>query len=322
MGANVQRLRIFTGNANPGLAHDVCDTLGIEVSKAKVDRFSDGEVHVAIEENVRGADCFVLQSTCNPTNRNLMELLIMIEALKRSSARRITAVVPYFGYARQDRQNAARMPITAKLVANLITCAGADRVMTIDIHALQIVGFFDMPVDNLFAKPTLVEEIKKMFGPELGNVTVVSPDAGGTERARAYAKRLSAPLAIIDKRREKANESEVMHILGDVKDRHCVVVDDMIDTAGTLCKGVEALEAHGASGVVAAITHPVLSGEAYKNIGNCNALTTLLTTDTIPLATAANAKGQEKVRVATIAPLLAEAIRRTNNEESISSLFR
>jgi ribose-phosphate pyrophosphokinase len=179
-----------------------------------------------------------------------------------------------------------------------------------------------MPVDNLFAKPTLVEEVKKMFGPELGNVTVVSPDAGGTERARAYAKRLNAPLAIIDKRREKANESEVMHILGDVKDRHCVVVDDMIDTAGTLCKGVEALEAHGASGVVAAITHPVLSGEAYKNIGNCNALTTLLTTDTIPLATSANAKGQEKVRVATIAPLLAEAIRRTNNEESISSLFR
>jgi ribose-phosphate pyrophosphokinase len=318
----MQRLRIFTGNANPALANSVASQLDIEIGRAKVDQFSDGEIHAAIEENVRGADCFILQSTCHPTNRNLMELLIMADALRRSSARRITAVIPYYGYARQDRQNAARVPITAKLVANLICKSGADRVMTMDLHALQICGFFDVPVDNLFAKPVLIEEIKTFFGPELENVTIVSPDAGGTERARAYAKRLGSPLAIIDKRRERANESEVMHIIGDVQGRHCVVVDDMIDTAGTLCKGVEALDNNGATGVVAAITHPVLSGDAYKNIGNCAPLSTILTTDTIPLRPSVNAKGRGKIQVATIAPLLAEAIRRTNNEESISSLFR
>lgn len=319
-------MKIFSGNATLGLAHKVADELSVELGKATVDRFSDGEINVQLEENVRGKDCFVIQSTCTPTNTNLMELLIMLDALKRSSPRRVTAVIPYYGYARQDKQSRARSPIAAKLVADLVATAGADRVMAMDLHASQIQGFFNIPVDNLYAKTVLIESVRQYTGFQQGkftqkNVTVVSPDSGGAERARAYAKLLDAPLAIIDKRRERANHSEVMHIIGDVKGRHCIVVDDMIDTAGTLCKGVDALEANGAVGVVAAITHPVLSGEAYKNIGNCDALTALFTTDTIPLATSANAKGQEKVHVTSIAPLLAEAIRRTHNEESISSLF-
>ncbi len=315
-------MKIFSGNANLGLAHRVTDELGVELGQATVDRFSDGEINVQLEENVRGKDCFVIQSTDSDTH--LMELLIMLDALKRSSPRRVTAVIPYYGYARQDKQGRARAPIAAKLVADLIATAGADRVMAMDLHASQIQGFFNIPVDNLYAKAVLMEAVRKHTGTQ-GNVVVVSPDAGGAERARAYAKVLDAPLAIIDKRRERANHSEVMHIIGDVKGRHCIVVDDLIDTAGTLCKGVDALEAAGAVGVVAAITHPVLSGvggQAYKTIGNCGALTALLTTDTIPLVASANAKGQEKVTVASIAPLLAEAIRRTHNEESISSLFR
>ncbi len=320
-------MRIFSGNANLVLAHKVADELKVELGKATVDRFSDGEINVQLEENVRGQDCFVIQSTCAPSNDSLMELLIMLDALKRSSPRRVTAVIPYYGYARQDKQSRARAPIAAKLVADLIATAGADRVMAMDLHASQIQGFFNIPVDNLYAKPVLVEAIRKYTGFQTDqfiqeHVVVVSPDSGGAGRARAYAKVLDAPLAIIDKRRESPNHSEVMNIIGDVKGRHCIVVDDMIDTAGTLCNGVNALEAAGAVGVLAAITHPVLSGDAYKNIGECKALTALLTTDTIPLVASANAKGQKKVEVTSIAPLLAEAIRRTHNEESISSLFR
>lgn len=316
-------MHIFTGNANPKLASDVAKELLTNVSLAEVDRFSDGEIRVAIGENVRGADCFVIQPTCPPdTNTNMMELLILIDALRRSSANRITAVIPYFGYSRQDRQNAARMPITAKLCAGLIDHAGANRVMTMDLHAGQIQGYFKCPVDNLYAKGVLVEAVKGVVGSD--PITVVSPDSGGTERARAYAKRLDAPLAIIDKRRERANESEVMHILGDVKGRVCIIVDDMIDTAGTLCKGVDALIKAGAMDAIAAITHPVLSGAAYTNLGATSGLKSLITTDTIPLTNVVGgvgSAGYNKVQVASIAPLLAEAIRRTHNEESISTLF-
>ncbi len=272
-----------------------------------------------MEENVRGLDCFVVQSTCAPTNRNLMELLIMLDALKRSSPRRVTAVVPYYGYARQDKQGRARAPIAAKLVADLIATAGADRVMSMDLHAAQIQGFFNIPVDNLYAKPVLIGEIKSRF--ERGSITIVSPDAGGVERARAYAKLLDAPLAIIDKRRERANHSEVMHVIGEVKDRNCVVVDDMIDTAGTLCNGVQAILERGARSVSAAITHPVLSGDAFQNLAR-SGLVELITTDTIPLDLNPDRSYGTEITVASIAPLLAEAIRRTHNEESISSLFK
>ncbi len=310
-------MKIFTGNANPQLANKVSEELGVELSKATVERFSDGEISVQLEDNVRGQDCFVIQPTCAPVNNNLMELLIILDAMKRASPRRITAVIPYYGYARQDKLVKARAPIAARLVADLIESAGADRVMAMDLHAAQIQGFFKIPVDNLYSRPVLVEEIKSRFNPE--SITIVSPDAGGAERARAYAKRFDAPLAIIDKRRERANQSEVMHVIGDVKDRNCVIVDDMIDTAGTLCNGVAALREHGASNILAAITHPVLSGPAYKNLHRSH-LTELITTDTIPLEP--GTYYQPKVTVASIAPLLAEAIRRTHNEESISSLFK
>jgi len=310
-------MKVFTGNANRQLANKVADELGVELSEATVERFSDGEISIQLEENVRGQDCFVIQSTCAPVNNNLMELLIMLDALKRSSPRRVTAVIPYYGYARQDKQAKARAPITAKLVADLIETAGADRVMAMDLHASQIQGFFNIPVDNLFSRPVLVGEIKSRFDPE--SITIVSPDAGGAERARAYAKRFDAPLAIIDKRRERANQSEVMHVIGDVKDRNCVIVDDMIDTAGTLCNGIAALREHGASDILAAITHPVLSGPAYKNLHR-SYLKELITTDTIPLEP--GTYYQPKVKVVSVAPLLAEAIRRTHNEESISSLFK
>ena len=310
-------MKIFAGNSNIGLAHKVTDELKVELGKATVDRFSDGEINVQLEENVRGKDCFVIQSTCAPTNTNLMELLIMLDALKRSSPGRVTAVLPYYGYARQDKQARARAPITAKLVADLITAAGADRVMAMDLHASQIQGFFNIPVDNLYAKSVLIDEIKRRYSRE--SITIVSPDAGGVERARAYAKVLGAPLAIIDKRRERANHSEVMHVIGDVKDRNCVVVDDMIDTGGTLCNGVEAILKLGALEVVAAITHPVLSGEAITILGK-SGLFELITTDTIVLQP--GSYYNPKVTVASVAPLLAEAIRRTHNEESISSLFR
>ena len=309
------RMKLFAGNSNPGLARAVADYLGVPLGRARVDRFSDGEILVEIGENVRGLDCFVLQSTSAPANRHLMELLIMVDALRRSSARRVTAVIPYYGYARQDRKVAPRVPITAKLVADLISVAGTDRVLCIDLHAGQIQGFFNIPVDNLYATPVLLPAIKEHFG---SDVTIISPDAGGVERARAYAKRLDAPLAIIDKRREQANVAQIMHIIGDVEGQKCVIVDDMVDTAGTLTEAARALREHGAISVGAAITHPVLSGPAIERIEKSE-LDALVVTDTIPLHEAARACG--RIRVVSIANLLGEAIRRITNEESVSSLF-
>jgi ribose-phosphate pyrophosphokinase len=308
-------LGIFTGNANPNLARDVAAYLDVEVGKADVTTFSDGEVNVEINENVRGRDCFVLQSTCAPANTHLMELLIMIDALRRSSARRVTAVVPYYGYARQDRKVLPRAPISAKLVADLIVTAGTDRLLCIDLHAGQIQGFFNIPVDNLYATPVLLEAIRTRFD---GDITIVSPDAGGVERSRAYAKRLGASLAIVDKRREEANVSKVMNIIGDVEGRTCVIVDDIVDTAGTLAEAAKALIREGASSVSAAITHPVLSGPAIKRIAE-SPLKELVVTDTIQLRP--EAEGCEQLHVVSIAYLLGEAIRRINNEESVSSLF-
>jgi ribose-phosphate pyrophosphokinase len=311
----MQRIKLFTASSNPGLAKKVADHLGIELGKADVGTFSDGEVMVEIRESVRGSDCFVVQSTCSPANTHVMELLIMLDALRRSSSARITAVIPYYGYARQDRKVRPRVPITAKLVADLISASGTDRVLCIDLHAGQIQGFFNLPVDNVFATPVFLEEIRARYS---GPLTIISPDAGGVERARAYAKRLDAELAIIDKRREGANVAEVMNIVGDVKDRDCVMVDDMVDTAGTLAEGSRALVDAGARSVTAVITHPVLSGPAIKRIEE-SPLTELIVTDTIPLGSAA--EDCEKLTVVSIAPLLAEAIRRINNEESVSSLF-
>jgi len=309
-------LKLFTGNANPGLAAAVAQYLDVEIGKAHVGTFSDGEVNIEIQENVRGSDCFVLQPTCAPTNTNLMELLIMIDALRRSSARRITAVIPYYGYARQDRKVRPRPPISAKLVADLISTAGTDRLLCIDLHAGQIQGFFDIPVDNLFATPVLLDAIRDRYGSQ--PLTIISPDAGGVERARAYAKRLNASLAIIDKRREAANVSQVMNIIGDVSGRTCVIVDDIVDTAGTLTEAATALKDAGAAVVSAAITHPVLSGPAIKRIRE-SSLTELVITDTVPLRPEADECDQ--IRVVSIAHLLSEAIRRINNEESVSSLF-
>ncbi len=277
--------------------------------------FSDGECSVEIEENVRGMDCFVLQSTCAPANTHLMELLIMIDALRRSSARRITAVIPYYGYARQDRKVKPRAPISAKLVADLLSIAGTDRLLCTDLHAGQIQGFFNIPVDNLYATPVLLDEITARFG---GDCTIISPDAGGVERARAYAKRLGATLAIIDKRREEANVAEVMNIIGDVRGRDCVIVDDIVDTAGTLTEAARALTDEGANSVSAAITHPVLSGPALKRITE-SPLAGLIVTDSIPLRP--DVRENEKLHVTTVAMLLGEAIRRINHEESVSSLF-
>jgi ribose-phosphate pyrophosphokinase len=311
----MQRVKIFTGNSNPPLAESVAAYLDMELGKAEVSKFSDGEVNVEITENVRGADCFVMQSTSAPANTHLMELLIMIDALRRSSARRITAVIPYYGYARQDRKVAPRAPITAKLVADLISVAGTDRLLCIDLHAGQIQGFFNIPVDNLFATPMLLSAIR---GGGDGSLTIISPDAGGVERARAYAKRLDASLAIVDKRREQTNVAQVMNIVGDVKNRTCVIVDDIADTAGTLTEAARALDAEGARRVSAAITHPVLSGAAIKHIEEAP-IDEVIITDTIPLRP--DAEQSEKIRVVSIAPLLGEAIRRINNEESVSSLF-
>jgi ribose-phosphate pyrophosphokinase len=311
----MQALKLFSGNAAPQLAENVAHNLGIELGKAHVGRFSDGEVNVEIGENVRGCDCFVLQPTCAPANDHLMELLITVDALRRSSARRITAVIPYYGYARQDRKVKPRLPISAKLVADLISTASTDRLLCIDLHAGQIQGFFNIPVDNLFATPVLLEAIKARSS---GPVTIISPDAGGVERSRAYAKRLDAGLAIIDKRRERANESEVMNIVGDVEGQDCIIVDDIVDTAGTLTEAARALQEAGAASVSAAITHPVLSGPAIRRIAE-SPLEALVVTDTIPLKS--EAKDCEKLQVVTIAPLLSEAIRRINNEESVSSLF-
>jgi ribose-phosphate pyrophosphokinase len=311
----MQDLILFHGNANAALTRDVAAYLDIQVGKADVGTFSDGECSVEIGENVRGRDCFILQSTCAPANTHLMELLIMIDALKRASARRITAVVPYYGYARQDRKVRPRVPITAKLIADLITTSGADRVLCMDLHAGQVQGFFNIPVDNLFATRLLLEEVKRVVA---GEVVIVSPDAGGVERARAYAKRLDSSLAIIDKRREMANVAKVMNIIGNVEGKTCVIVDDMVDTAGTLCEAARALRDAGAVRVLAAITHPVLSGPALKRISE-SVLSELIVTDTIPLRP--EAVDHEKIKVVSVAQQIGEAIRRINNEESVSSLF-
>ncbi len=310
-----KEIKIFTGNANPALAQAICAHLSVPLAKAKVKTFSDGEIMVEIKENVRGRDVFVVQSTCQPANENLIELLVMIDALKRASAARITAVIPYFGYARQDRKVAPRTPITSKLVADLITTAGAQRVLCVDLHAGQIQGFFNIPVDHLYAAPVVLEDLKSRFS---GELVVVSPDAGGTERARAFAKRLNAGLAIIDKRRSSANVSEVMHIIGDVNKQTCIIVDDMIDTAGTLCQAAAALKAHGAGDVYATATHAVLSGPALERI-NESSLKEVLVCDTIP--TEEKVKNCSRLRVVSVANLLAESIRRIHGDESVSSLF-
>ncbi|MES1939605.1 ribose-phosphate pyrophosphokinase [Salinisphaera sp. T5B8] len=311
------RLMVFTGNANPALAKDVAGYLKLPVGKASVGKFSDGEIAVEIEENVRGRDVFVVQSTCRPTNDNVMELLMLIDALHRASAGRITAVVPYFGYARQDRRpRSARVPISAKVVASMLGAVGTDRVLTVDLHADQIQGFFDMPVDNVYASPVLLGDIWRQKDEKL---IVVSPDVGGVVRARALAKRLDdADLAIIDKRRPKANEAKVMNIIGDVSGKTCIMVDDLVDTAGTLCQAADALKNQGATKVKAYVTHPVLSGKAIENISNSR-LDELVVTDTIPLSPDAAACG--KIRQLHIAALLAETIRRVSNEESVSTLY-
>ncbi len=309
-------LMLFAGNANPLLAEGVSKLLSISLGRAKVGRFSDGEISVEIDEHVRGKDVFLLQSTCAPSNDNLMELLVMADALHRSSAGRITAAIPYFGYARQDRRSrSSRVPIAAKLVANMIAAAGIDRVLTMDLHAEQIQGFFDIPVDNIYALPILLEDIQKQH---YENLMVVSPDHGGVVRARSLAKRLECDLAIIDKRRPKANVSEVMNIIGEVDGRTCVIMDDIVDTAGTLCKAAQALKENGAQKVVAYCTHPVLSGGAVDRLHG-SALDELIVTDTIPLSD--QARHCPHIRQLSAAALMAETIRRISNEESVSSLF-
>jgi len=311
----VKKLKIFSGNANIPLAQEICDRLGVTLGKAMVKSFSDGEIMVEIGENVRGRDVHIIQPTSSPANNNLMELLVIIDALKRASAATITAVIPYFGYARQDRKVAPRTPITSKLVADLLTTAGATRVLTMDLHAGQIQGFFDIPVDHLFAAPVLLDDMKGRFD---SKVVVVSPDAGGTERARAFAKRLDANLAIIDKRRSGPNVSEVMHIIGEVEDKVCIIVDDMIDTAGTLCQAAGALKERGAKEVYACATHAVLSGPALQRITD-SCLKEVVVTNTIP--TGDKLAQCPKLRSLSVADLLAEAIRRIYGDESVSSLF-
>jgi ribose-phosphate pyrophosphokinase len=309
-------LMLFTGNANAKLATDIAKRLSISLGRASVGRFSDGEVSVELEEHVRGKDVFVVQSTCAPSNDNLMELLVMVDALRRASAGRITAVMPYFGYARQDRRGrSARVPIAAKLVANMLAASGVDRVLTMDLHAEQIQGFFDIPVDNIYALPILLGDLWKR---DYADLMVVSPDVGGVVRARALAKRLETDLAIIDKRRPKANVSEVMNIIGDVEGRTCVLIDDLVDTAGTLCKAATALKANGAKRVLAYCTHAVLSGPAVSRIGDSD-LDELIVTDTIPLRP--EALNCPRIRQLSVADLMAETIRRICNEESVSSLF-
>ncbi|GAA4031594.1 ribose-phosphate pyrophosphokinase [Sphingomonas rosea] len=313
----MRTMKLLAGNSNAPLARAISDYLELPLTKASVRRFADEEIFVEIHENVRGEDVFLIQSTSYPANDNLMELLICVDALRRASARRITAVLPYFGYARQDRKPGPRTPISAKLVANLITTAGANRVLSVDLHAGQIQGFFDIPTDNLFGAPVMSADIQARFGDQ--PITVVSPDVGGVVRARSLAKRLAnAPLAIVDKRREKAGESEVMNIIGDVEGRFCILIDDIVDSAGTLCNAAAALKAQGAIGVVAYVTHGVLSGGAAARVA-ASELTELVVTDSI-YAGEADLPGT-KIRRLTIAPLLAEAIRRTADESSVSSLF-
>ncbi len=313
--ANATNMKIFTGNANPKLAKSICEHLDKPLGDALVRDFSDGEIMVEISENIRGLDVFVIQPTCRPVNKNLMEMLILIDALKRASAWRVTAVIPYYGYARQDRKVAPRAPISAKLVADLLTVAGADRILALDLHASQIQGFFDIPVDHLYAAPVLLEYIK---GLGLEDLVVVSPDAGGVERARAFAKRLGAGLAIIDKRRTAPNVSRVMHIVGEVEGRPAIVVDDMIDTGGTLVQGLEALKDAGAGPIFATATHAVFSGPAMERLSNAPC-ERIIITDSIPLQE--NFARSDKVVQLSVAGLLGEAIKRINRDESVSSLF-
>ncbi|MEX2321495.1 MAG: ribose-phosphate pyrophosphokinase [Saccharospirillum sp.] len=309
-------MMVFTGNANPELANQVVERLCIPMGDATITQFSDGETAIDINENVRGADVFIIQPTCAPTNDNLMEVILLADALRRASAGRITAVMPYFGYARQDRRpRSSRVPISAKVVADMLTVVGIDRILTVDLHADQIQGFFSIPVDNIYGSPILLDDIQRQ---DFEDLIVVSPDVGGVVRARAVAKQLGADLAIIDKRRPKANQAEIMHIIGDVKDRTCVIVDDMVDTAGTLCHAAEALIKHGARKVVAYAVHPVLSGPAVERIAGSNL--ELVVTDTIPLSDAA--KNCANIRQLSMAGILAESMRRVSNEESISAMFR
>ncbi len=310
-------LMVFTGNANPELSQRVVNCLGIPMGDATVSKFSDGEIFVELNENVRGRDVFVVQSTCAPTNDNLIELIVMVDALRRASAGRITAVVPYFGYARQDRRvRSSRVPITAKVVADMMVGVGIDRVLTVDLHAEQIQGFFDVPVDNVYGSPVLLEDINRQNYEDL---IVVSPDIGGVVRARALAKQLGVDLAIIDKRRPKANVAEVMNLIGDVEGRTCILLDDMVDTAGTLCGAANALKKFGAQKVVAYCTHPVLSGKAVENITN-SVLDEMVVTDSIPLRD--EVKNCGRIRQLTLSTMLAEAMRRLSNEESLSAMFQ
>jgi ribose-phosphate pyrophosphokinase len=309
------RFKIFSGNANPALAAEIARALGTELGERMCREFADGEVYLQIQENVRGADVFIVQPTCTPVDRNIMELLLMMDALKRASADRITAVLPYYGYARQDRKDKPRVPISARLIAALLETAGADRVLALDLHAAQIQGFFDIPVDHLFATPVMIEYFRPLNVPDL---TVVSPDAGGVERARAFAKRLNAPLAIIDKRREEANVAEVMNVVGEVEGRNCLIVDDLIDTGGTLVKGAEALMVKGATSVSACATHAVLSGQAVSRI-EASCLKEVVFTNSIPLSK--EGKKSRKIKSLSVATLLAEAIRSIHEETSVSVLF-
>ena len=311
----LEKIRIFSGNSNIPLAKDICKKLGVPLGKANVTTFSDGETQVEINENVRGMDVFIIQSTCSPVNVMCMELLIMIDAMKRASADRITAVIPYYGYARQDRKVAPRAPISAKLIADLITTAGANRVLSMDLHAGQIQGFYNIPVDNLFATPVLLEYMKHNY---LNDTVVVSPDTGGVERARAFGKRMEASLAIIDKRREGPNESQVMNIVGNVKDKKAIILDDMIDTAGTVTQAAEALKKAGAMEVCVCCTHPVLSGPALDRL-ETSEIKEVIVTDTIPLTD--RAKKIKRIKVLSVAGLLSEAVRRIYYNDSVSSLF-
>ncbi len=312
-------IKIFTGNSNPKLAEEICSLMGIKLGEAEIGRFSDGEVFVSLYESVRGSDVFVVESTCSPVNDSLMELLIMIDALKRASAGRITAVMPYYGYARQDRKAKARDPITAKLVANMLTAAGADRVLTMDLHASQIQGFFDIPVDNLLGNPIFVDYYAKKFGSECENMMVVSPDVGSVARARAFAQKLHMNLAIVDKRRQKANQCEVMNVIGDVEGKDCIIYDDMVDTGGSLCNAAQALIDVGhAKSVHACASHGVLSGPAIERVNN-SVITELALLDTIPAIDPAKSG---KIKYLTVAPMFAEAIERIYQEISISKLFR
>lgn len=311
------QLEVFTGNSNPALAREVCEHLGVKLGEAEVGRFPDGEVMIEVRENVRGGDCFVVQSTCSPPNESLMELLLLMDALRRASAGRITAVIPYFGYARQDRKVAPRVPISAKLVADLITTSGASRVLTVDLHAGQIQGFFNIPVDNLYAMPVLVNYLRKRINGQ--KVSVVSPDAGGVERARAFARRLNANLAIIDKRRQRASEVAEMQLVGEVRDSIAVLVDDMIDTAGTITEAARTVMAAGASAVIACATHPILSDPACDRISR-SVITEVVATNSIPLKPKAQAQ-LANLKILSVGGLLAEAINRIHNEESVSSLF-